>query len=87
MTPGQTFCDRFEKNAKSNEFDNLEPADSGTLVAELEVFRQIAPPQLKDDYLVLIGAIKGNVSPNVQTSVKNIQTYAVDTCNVTLDGS
>ncbi|MEJ7689108.1 MAG: hypothetical protein WKF76_01020 [Nocardioidaceae bacterium] len=87
LTPGQSFCERFEKNAASNEFDNLDPAETDKLVAELKVFRQLAPPQLKGDYSVLIGAVEGDPAPDLQTSVQSIQTYAVDNCNVSLDGS
>ncbi len=87
ITSGQSFCERFEKNAASNEFDTLDPADTDKLIAELKVFRELAPPELKDDYLVLIGAVEGNVAPDLQASVDSIQTYAVDNCDVTLDGS
>ncbi len=87
ITPGQSFCERFEKNATSNEFDDVDPADIDKLVAELEVFRQLAPAQLRDDYRVLISAVEGDLAPDMQTSIEAIQTYAVDNCDVTLDGS
>ena len=84
-TSGDSFCDRFEKNAKSNQFDNIDPADTDKLINELETFKDLAPEELKDDYDQLIDAANGNPGANVDTAVQNIQNYAVDNCDVQLD--
>ncbi len=83
---GETFCKRFRKNAKSNEFDNVAPSDLDKLKAELQIFAQLAPAKLEDDYQVLIDAVNGQpVDPSA--ALKNIQAYAVKECNVTIDGN
>ncbi|MBA2773730.1 MAG: hypothetical protein H0U36_06755 [Nocardioidaceae bacterium] len=82
---GETFCDRFEKNANNSEFDDIGPGDSQRLIDELETFKDLAPDELKVDYDQLIDAAKGNPSPTVETAVQNIQAYAVDNCDVSLD--
>lgn len=83
---GETFCERFEKNAQSNEFDNPGPDDTDKVLAELGIFRQLAPDELKDDYDVLIDAVNGGQS-DPSTALENIQAYAVDNCDITLDGN
>ena len=57
--PRETYCDRFRKNAESNEFDNPQPGDEAKLIDELETFSGLAPEELKDDYDVLISAVEG----------------------------
>jgi hypothetical protein len=84
-TPGETFCQRFTKNAESNEFDSPGPGDLPKLLAELEIFRQLAPPELQDDYDVLIAAVNDNGATDASVALKNIQTYAVDECGLVLD--
>ncbi len=83
---GSEYCDRFRDNAESNRFDKLGAGDTGTVVAELNKFRDIAPDELKDDYETLIGAVEGDGS-DATAAIKNIQDYAVDNCDVTIDGS
>ena len=84
-TPGETFCQRFTKNAESNEFDNPGPDDLPKVLAELEIFRQLAPPELQDDYDVLIAAVNDNGATDASGALQNIQTYAVDECGLVLD--
>ncbi|MDQ3714915.1 MAG: hypothetical protein M3381_02570, partial [Actinomycetota bacterium] len=81
-TPGETFCQRFTKNAESNEFDNPGPDDLPKVLAELQIFRQLAPPELQDDYDVLIDAVEDNGATDASVALQNIQTYAVDECGL-----
>ncbi len=84
---GETFRQRFEKNANSDEFDNVGPGDTQQLVDELGAFKGPAPDELQDDYDVLIDAANGNPGAETQTAVQNIQDYAVENCDVQLDAS
>jgi len=84
-TSGETFCQRFTKNAESNEFDNPGPGDLPKLLAELQIFRQLAPPELQDDYDILIAAVEDNGATDASVAFQNIQTYAVDECGLVLD--
>ncbi len=85
-TTGETFCERFRKNAESNEFDNPQPGDEAKLIDELETFKELAPDDLKDDYDVLISAVEGDgIDPS--TAVQNIQDYAIAECDITPDAT
>ncbi len=83
---GSEYCDRFRDNAESGKFDNPDAGDTDKVVAELNTFRDIAPDELKDDYDTLIGAVEGDGS-DATAAIQNIQNYAVDNCDVKLDGS
>jgi len=83
---GSEYCDRFRDNAESGKFDNPDASDTGKVVAELNTFRDIAPDELKDDYDTLIGAVEGDGS-DATAAIQNIQDYAVDNCDVKIDGS
>ncbi len=84
-TPGETFCQRFTKNAESNEFDTPGPGDLPKVLAELQIFRQLAPPELQDDYDILIAAVEDNGATDASVALQNIQMYAVDECGLVLD--
>ncbi len=83
---GSEYCDRFRDNAESGKFDNPDAGDTDKVVAEFNTFRDIAPDELKDDYDTLIGAVEGDES-DATAAIQNIQNYAVDNCDVKLDGS
>lgn len=83
---GSEFCDRFRDNAESNEFDDPAAGDTGAVVAELNTFRDIAPDELKDDYDTLIGAVEGD-GGDATAAIRSIRDYAVDNCDVKIDGS
>ncbi|MDQ3484526.1 MAG: hypothetical protein M3445_03815 [Actinomycetota bacterium] len=83
---GSEFCDRFRDNAESNEFDDPAAGDTDAVVAELNTFRDIAPDELKDDYDTLIGAVKGD-GGDATAAIRSIRDYAVENCDVKIDGS
>lgn len=82
---GSEYCDRFRENAESNAFDNLGEDDVDQIQSELETFRDIAPEELQDDYDALIGVFNGESPEAAQEAVTNIQEYAVDNCDVTVE--
>ena len=83
---GSEFCDRFRDNAESNEFDDIAGTDVEKIQEELQKFKDIAPDELQDDYDTLIAAAEGKGEDPTE-AVKNIQDYAVDNCDVTIEGS
>lgn len=81
---GSEYCDRFRDNAESDKFDELDAGDTDAVVAELNKFRDIAPDELQDDYDVLIAAFEGE-GGDATAAIQNIQDYAVDNCDVTIE--
>jgi len=89
---GSSFCDDFRENAESNEFDSLDPSDPANMdkiKAELEKFKDSAPDELQDDYDVLLSATDGDAGAieKLDDATGNIQDYAIDNCDVEVEGT
>lgn len=82
---GSEYCDRFRENAESDQFDDPEAVGADAILDELEEFRDLAPDELRDDYDTLISAVEGETVDPTE-AVQNIEDYAVDNCDVEVEG-